>query len=168
MQMSEEVRVRKPEQVIEIYSEGWTAMEWLAQHAKANSCRECAAYHRAVESGRKARDVVRLRCRLAQVQHGKYMKVTRLRQELADSMECFLTDGRSPCYGPAEWIVARRRKIGRQAGHAERQGDLIDYQIGCKRHAEKAEARAVISGDAASVSIERLDSLSTEEAKRMA
>lgn len=166
--MSEEVTVRKPEEVIQIYSDGWAAMEWLAQHSKANTCRECGRYRHAVDNGRHPRDVIRMRCRLAQAQHRKYMAVKHLRQEMDDAMECFLGDNRTPCYGPVEWVLARRRKVSHRVGHERPQGDLIDYQIGCRRHAEKAETRAIISGDVATVTVEKLNSLTTEEARRMA
>jgi hypothetical protein len=160
--------VRTPEQIIEVYAQGWDAMEWLARHAKNDTCRECANYHRRVEQGGKPRDLVRLRCNLAQVQHRKYMAVKHMRQELDDAMECFLMDGRSLCYGPVEWVLAKRRNPGRRAGHRSQLGELIEYQIGCKRHAEKAEARAVINGDVAKVTVERLKDLSPEEARLMA
>ncbi len=159
--------MRKPEQIIEVYAQGWDAMEWLARHAKNDTCRECASYHRRVEQGGKPRDLIRLRCNLAQVQHRKYMAVKHMRQELDDAMECFLGDGRTPCYGPAEWILAKRRPTGHRAGHQRQQGKLIEYQIGCKRHAEKAEAKAVVSGDASIVTVERLKDLSPEEARLM-
>jgi hypothetical protein len=160
--------MKTPEQIIAIYAEGWNAMEWLARHAKNDSCRECANYHRRVENGGKSRDLVRLRCNLAQINHRRYMAVKHMRQELDDAMECFLTDGRTPCSGPIEWILATRKATGRKAGHERHQGQLIEYHIGCKRHAEKAEARAVIGGDASTVSVERLEDLSPDEARLMA
>lgn len=159
--------MRTQEQIIEVYVQGWDAMEWLARHAKNDSCRECASYHRRVEQGGKPRELVRLRCNLAQVQHRKYMAVKHMRQELDDAMECFLGDGRTPCHGPVEWILARRKPVSRHAGHQRQLGQLIEYQIGCKRHAEKAEARAVINGDASTMSVERLKDLSTDEARLM-
>lgn len=160
--------MKNPQQIIEVYSQGWDAMEWLARHGKTGQCRECANYHRRVEQGGKARDLVRLRCALAQINHRKYMAVQYMRLELNDSMECFLVDGKTPCLGAAEWILATRRPTGHLAGQRRRRGALVEYRIGCKSHAEKAEAQAVISGDASTVSIERLKDLSPEEARLMA
>ena len=160
--------MKTPEQIIEIYAAGWDAMEWLARHTKTNQCRECANYHRRMEQGGKSRDLVHFRCRLAQIQHRKYMAVKHLRQELEDSMECFLNDGHTPCRGPADWILATRKPIGHRVGHQRQKGRLISYEIGCQQHVKKAEARAVITGDASVVSIERLKDLSPEEARQMA
>jgi hypothetical protein len=160
--------MKTPEQTIEIYRQGWNAMEWLAQHAKKASCRECADYHRRVDNGGKPRDFIRLRCNLAQVQHQKYMAVKHMQQEQNDAMECFLVDGRNPCHGQVEWILATRKPAGRRAGGRRAIGDLIEYQIGCERHVRLAEAQAVINGDASTVSMERLKDLSPKEARLMA
>jgi hypothetical protein len=159
--------VKTPQQIIEIYSQGWDAMEWLAKHAKTGQCRECANYHRRVADGGKPRDLIRLRCQLAQVQHRKYMAVKHLRLELNDGMDCDLKDGKHGCSGAAEWVLAERHPVGRKAGQQRQRGRMIQYKIGCEEHVRLAEARAVIEGDASRVSIEKLRDLSPEEAGRM-
>ena len=168
IQTRKEAAVKTPQQIIEIYSQGWDAMEWLARHSKSGGCRECANYHRRVEQGGKPTQLVTLRCRLAQVQHRKYMAVKHMRLELTDDFECDLKDGKTSCEGRAEWALATREIKGRRAGERQGKGALLSFQIGCLVHVEKAEHRAVVAGNGNRVTIEKLEDVVREGADKMA
>jgi hypothetical protein len=157
-----------PEQVIAVYAEGWDAMEWLARHAKAGQCRECANYHQRVSAGGNWRDLLRFRCRLAQVQYRKYMAVIQMRQNLNDDFDCDLGMPGQPCTGRAEWaLVERMTPRGRYPGRELERGRLVGFQVGCEGHVRLHEARAVAAGKADRFTIEKLEDVVREGADKM-
>lgn len=158
-----------PEQVVAVYSAGWDAMEWLAQHAKNDSCPPCTQYHRAVKNGGDPRSLATMRCRLAQVARRNYRAVAQMRLDMNDAFDCDLADGKNPCSGKAEWALAERMTAaGRVAGRGPApKGALIGFHVGCEVHARTAEARAVVGGKADRFSIEKLEDVAREGADKM-
>lgn len=143
-----------------IFTAGWSAMKWLAKHAKTD-CRDCAAYHRRVAAGHKSAQELHRRCALARRMHGQYMAVERMLLEVNDGFECDLVDPKRPdirCDGDADWALAEWDR---------RKGNLISFVIGCQAHVRHAEARAIVSGSSGTFSIERLEDVVRHGADKM-
>jgi len=152
--------MKNAQEQLQVYAAGWAAMKWLARHARTQ-CFACERYHRAVAAGKPASQEVRYRCPLARKHHGEYMAVEKMLLELNDDFECDLIDNSRPellCSGPARYALVQRSRRG---------GSLVHFQIGCQAHAQFAEAKAVVNGDAGTFTVEDLETVVREDATKM-
>lgn len=149
------------DQQLEIWSKGWKAMKWLVRHTKNDSCRECAEYRRRVEGGVPANRAASRRCRIGQRMHRDYVAVEHMLLELEDSFQCDLIDPKRSdivCDSPAEWMVVRRYHNTKR---------VHSYRIGCSAHVRHAEALAITGGIPGLFTIEKLEDLAPEDARKM-